>query len=108
MDRSAVRMTAKKRLGHSGMPWQYDLIYRPASAFTHTSARAMASHIAVDDDGQLLDQQHRSAPLGLATEVMIRVLYLAEIVLDQGKDVFVDGYAASTRRSSFPVGALRR
>jgi hypothetical protein len=81
--------SAKDRITEAGLTWHYDLLYFTASDITHMGAMSVDWNFKFDDEKSAITKRGVSADgapgvVTLATEMMLRILYVAESSLEEG------------------------
>jgi hypothetical protein len=81
--------SAKDRITDAGLTWHYDLLYFTASDITHMGAMSVDWNFEFDDEKKAITKRGvrpNGAPgvVTLATEMMLRILYVAESALEEG------------------------
>lgn len=81
--------SAKARITGAGLTWHYDLLYFTASDITHMGAMSVDWNLEYDDEKKAIMKRGvrpDGAPgvVTLATEMMLRLLYVAETALEEG------------------------
>jgi hypothetical protein len=96
-DRPFAR-SAKERITEAGLSWHYDLLFFTSSDISHMGAMSVDWIMEFDEgEGTLRKRGVRTegaaGVVTIATELMLRVLYQAEKVIDEGIEAALNGLA---------------